>query len=167
MSFSTLKLIPPTLEAKDRTSAEDLLTFITFEQKMEPFLRVYDLWNVTCGDEVGPLQPQFEEPTNDEIEKVENNQSRTAVRFSNLMKRRAAWLEYYKEVREFDQKRLKAVANLKNALNQALIIRFCYNSRSDDPRELWTNLKNYFMQNSSIIISNLQSEFKNITLNNR
>ncbi len=39
MSFSTLKLIPPTLDAKDRTSAEDLLAFITFEHKMEPFLR--------------------------------------------------------------------------------------------------------------------------------
>jgi hypothetical protein len=63
MSYKSIKLAAPILEAKDRTSAKDLLHFITYEEKMRSYLNAYGLLDITCGYEEAPYVPEFDEPT--------------------------------------------------------------------------------------------------------
>jgi hypothetical protein len=50
-----------------------------------------------------------------------------------------------------------------------MIIRFIYNEPEKsqygvDPQKLWVNIHDYFTQNSSLIISNLQKEYRSISM---
>ncbi len=159
-----VKLTPPTLDAVDRMKPEELLKYFSYKEKMRTYLSAYDLWDVTIGNVTRPKRPDFERPTQAEIEAaLEENDIDLVEQLHNQDR---DWMEYKQASHDYDQRAAEAVAVITTSLSKEMTIHFLWNQRSDalDPKALWENIGRWFMEDSAIIISNIQTKLKNIKL---
>jgi hypothetical protein len=79
------------------------------------------------------------------------------------------WRTYRHKKESFKIKQEKAAAIIASTLNVPMTTTFLVNHptnvNTNDPKQLFDYIDEYFLQNSAVIVSRLQSELKNITRN--
>ena len=121
------------------------------------YLRILKLPNIVTGKERTEL-PDFERPTRRELREPYEDSEQRPNRHNNLSKR----ARYYKYV-----ERDVTMGILASSLNDEAAIEFLHDENDDDvmdPHELFTNIDDFFLYYTEIIIQNLKNEVKDMKL---
>ena len=126
------------------------------------YLRFLKLLNIVTGKERMEL-PDFERPTRRELREAYEDSEQRPNRYNNLLKR----ARHYKLYDKYIEKRDVTMGILASSLNDEAAIEFLRDENDDDvmdPHELFTNIDDYFLYNTEIIIQNLKNEVKDMKL---
>ena len=160
--ISKPKLAAPRLEAISRDTASDVVKYIAYKKKMIIYLKIMNLLEIVLGNEYMD-SPDYDMPTRSEIERVYANRERHPVRFKKLIKR----VNYLKEYKSFLERKNIAMGILSSSLNDEASIEFLRDDNDEDvidPHQLFSNIDDYFLYNTEIIIQNLKNEVKDMKL---
>lgn len=161
----------PKLESTDRLKPEDLIKFFAWKEVIQIFLDGLNLLDTVKGNIDYPeavAKPSEEMPTHEEITFAKKLKNKDLVQHCmKTIKKWKKYNEYEAVMKKIEEKEKKAMLVLVQALGPQAVVKFKVNyTQKDTAREFWDRIINHFLQDSALIISNIQKTLGSIKMEN-
>ena len=159
----------PKLESTDRLKAEDLTKFFAWKEVIQIFMDGLNLLDIIQGKT--EVVEEVQEPTEeipsrvDILEAKRNNDKELIKKYLETTKRWKIFEKYRKKMKEIKENEKKAMVVLIQALGPYSVVKFKVNhSQKDTAHDLWNRINDYFLQDSALIINNIEKTLRAIRM---